>query len=118
MASRRRITSSLAAVALLVAACSGGATTSPGEGSPEASAPGPSAPAASVPAASEPAAADICTAPPKAEGLTLTFASYGGAYQEAQRKGWLERLTGVLGAGLCAGAVGLAETIDWCRLPM
>jgi len=36
----------------------------------------------------------------------------------AKRKGWLERLTGVLGAGLCAGAVGLAETIDWCRLPM
>jgi putative spermidine/putrescine transport system substrate-binding protein len=99
MASRRRITSSLAAVAVLLAACSGGATTSPGEGSPEASAVAPSAPAPSVPAASEPAAADICTAPPKAEGLTLTFASYGGAYQEAQRKGWLEpysKLTGVV----------------------
>ena len=42
--------------------------------------------------------ADICTNPPKAEGQTLTFASYGGAYQEAQRKGWLEpyaALTGV-----------------------
>jgi putative spermidine/putrescine transport system substrate-binding protein len=34
--------------------------------------------------------ADICTSPTKAEGQTLTFASYGGAYQEAQRKGWLE----------------------------
>lgn len=42
--------------------------------------------------------ADICTAPPKHEGTTLTFASFGGVYQEAQRAGWLEpysRLTGV-----------------------
>ncbi|HET7726806.1 MAG TPA: ABC transporter substrate-binding protein [Candidatus Limnocylindrales bacterium] len=42
--------------------------------------------------------ADICTAPPKHEGTTLTFASFGGVYQEAQRSGWLEpysKLTGV-----------------------
>jgi putative spermidine/putrescine transport system substrate-binding protein len=42
--------------------------------------------------------ADICTAPPKHEGTTLTFTSFGGVYQEAQRKGWLEpyaALTGV-----------------------
>lgn len=46
----------------------------------------------------EPSAADLCTNPPKAEGKTLTFASYGGAYQEAQCKGWLEpyaALTGI-----------------------
>jgi putative spermidine/putrescine transport system substrate-binding protein len=79
--------------ALLVAACTGGTGASPTAEPPAASTPAPS-----VPAVSAPAAADICTAPPKAEGLTLTFASYGGAYQEAQRKGWLEpysALTGV-----------------------
>ncbi len=78
-----------------------GACTSSGGGSaaPPASA---DSPASAAPAASagEPsaAAADICTAPPKHEGTTLTFASYGGVYQEAQREGWLKpysALTGV-----------------------
>jgi putative spermidine/putrescine transport system substrate-binding protein len=55
---------------------------------------GSSAPAASPGAGT----ADICTAPPKHEGTTLTFASFGGVYQEAQREGWLKpysALTGV-----------------------
>jgi len=44
------------------------------------------------------AAGDICTAPPKREDTTLTFVSFGGVYQEAQREGWLKpysELTGV-----------------------
>jgi putative spermidine/putrescine transport system substrate-binding protein len=76
----------MAAGALLVSACGGGASPSGGTTGPESVAPGSSD------------LADICTNPPKAEGTTLTLASYGGAYQEAQRKGWMEpysALTGV-----------------------
>ena len=55
--------------------------------------------ASAGPATSAGAGGDICTAPPKHEGTTLTFASFGGVYQEAQRLGWLEpysALTGVV----------------------
>jgi putative spermidine/putrescine transport system substrate-binding protein len=40
---------------------------------------------------------DACD-PPRQEGVTLTFASYGGAYQDAQKRAWQEpytQLTGV-----------------------
>jgi putative spermidine/putrescine transport system substrate-binding protein len=77
----------IAAATLLVSACGGGA-------SPSAST---TVPASVAPGSVEPVA-DVCTSPPKAEGTTLTFSSYGGAYQEAQRNGWLEpyaALTGV-----------------------
>jgi putative spermidine/putrescine transport system substrate-binding protein len=83
MESWRRLLQLVAMGALLVTACGGGASPSTSAAPPESVAP----------------AADICTSPPKAEGQTLTFASYGGAYQEAQRKGWLEpyaALTGVI----------------------
>ena len=75
-----------AAAAIFVAACGGGASTAPSEEPSFA------------PSGEPSAAADICTSPPTADGKTLTFASYGGAYQEAQRKGWLEpyaTLTGI-----------------------
>jgi len=97
----------VAASALLVGACSGGAGASPGGaaatgGTSASAAPTGAAPESVAPASADPAAssaADICTNPPKApEGAALTFSSYGGAYQEAQRKGWLEpyaALTGV-----------------------
>ena len=83
------------AIVLTVAACanSGGGS---GSVAPAAS----STPAASVaPAASAggTATADICTAPPKHEGTTLTFASFGGVYQEAQREGWLKPYTALTG---------------------
>src|SRR6185312_8555886 len=72
-------------VGLLVVGCSGGG------GSP--------APAgASQPAQASAPAADVCTDPKAASGTTLTFASYGGVYQKAQRDGWLapySKLTGV-----------------------
>ena len=89
MTSWRRLSSTLVAGLILVSACGGGASTAP-TGTP---------PASVAPATATPAAADLCTAPPKAPaGTTLTFASYGGAYQKAQRQGWLEpyaALTGV-----------------------
>ena len=53
-------------------------------------------PAASAGGASA-GAADICTAPPKHDGTTLTFASFGGVYQEAQREGWLKPYTALTG---------------------
>ena len=97
MTSWRRLSLVVAAL-LLVSGCSGAASTAPGAASVEPSAAAPESAAPASAEASAPAAADICTSPPKADGTTLTFASYGGAYQEAQRKGWLEpysALTGV-----------------------
>ena len=97
MTAWRRPVLLMAVGALLVTACSGGgASPSPSAAAPGSTAPGSAAPASVAPSAAQ--AADICTTPPKADGKTLTFASYGGAYQEAQRKGWLEpyaALTGV-----------------------
>jgi putative spermidine/putrescine transport system substrate-binding protein len=71
------------AIVLAVAAC-----TSSGGGA------GSAGPAAS---AGGGGAADICTAPPKHEDTTLTFASFGGVYQEAQREGWLKPYTALTG---------------------
>ena len=90
MTSWRRPFLLVAAGALLVTACGGGASPAP-----SAAAPTSAAPASGEPSA--PPVADICTNPPKAEGQTLTFASYGGAYQEAQRKGWLEPYSALTG---------------------
>jgi putative spermidine/putrescine transport system substrate-binding protein len=91
MASWRPLLPVIATGALLVTACGGGASSAPTSAPPESTAAGSEAPS------TEPVA-DICTSPPKAEGTTLTLSSYGGAYQEAQRKGWMEpysALTGV-----------------------
>jgi putative spermidine/putrescine transport system substrate-binding protein len=84
---------------VMVASCSscstggGGAATS-----------GPSASASESAPASEPAASasgggatsDACN-PPKQGGVTLTFVSFGGVYQEAQRKAWLQPYTELTG---------------------
>src|SRR3970282_52787 len=91
MTSWRRLSVLVAVGALLVTACGGAASPSPTAAPPATPAPAP----ADRPA---PPAADICTNPPKAPaGTTLTFASYGGAYQEAQRKGWLEPYAALTG---------------------
>jgi putative spermidine/putrescine transport system substrate-binding protein len=82
----------------IVAGCGGGATPS----APLASTPAQSA-AASEPAASAGGSAPASSAssaacnPPRQEGVTLTFTSFGGAYQEAQRKAWLEPYTALTG---------------------
>ncbi|HLA16851.1 MAG TPA: ABC transporter substrate-binding protein [Candidatus Limnocylindrales bacterium] len=86
----------LIAGGLALGACGGGASTSPSAAPSQAASAAPSAAAPSAAASAE--LAEICTAPPKQDGVTLAFTSYGGAYQEAQRKGWLEpysQLTGV-----------------------
>jgi len=105
---RRPSPALIVGVALVFSACSGGgaATSAPpaSASAPPASASAPPASASSAPsgsAAASPSAAgnaEICTAPPKHEGTTLTFTSFGGVYQEAQREGWLKpysALTGV-----------------------
>jgi putative spermidine/putrescine transport system substrate-binding protein len=84
----------------LVIGLAGAACTGTGGGSGSAGPATSEGPAASAgPSTSAGAGtADICTAPPKHEGTTLTFASFGGVYQEAQREGWLvpyTELTGV-----------------------
>ena len=96
----------LLGVVTLVAGCSGGGggTAAPAASVPEASAPAQSA-AASEPAGSEPAASAAGSAsadsaacnPPRQDGVTLSFTSFGGVYQEAQRKAWLEPYTELTG---------------------
>ena len=93
-------------VVTLVASCSGGGggTAAPAASVPAASVPAQSA-AASEPAASEPAASAAGSAsadsaacnPPRQDGVTLSFTSFGGVYQEAQRKSWLEPYTALTG---------------------
>jgi putative spermidine/putrescine transport system substrate-binding protein len=82
-------------VIALVAGCSGGGGAS---ASPSSAAPSTSASAstpASAPASS--AATSAACNPPRQEGVTLTFVSFGGAYQGAQRKAWLEPYTALTG---------------------
>jgi putative spermidine/putrescine transport system substrate-binding protein len=90
---------SLATIAIVTGCSSGGsATPSP---SAAATLPAASAPAASGsagPGASASAASSAACNPPKQDGVTLTFSSFGGVYQDAQKKAWQEpytQLTGV-----------------------
>ena len=86
----------LVVVIALLTGCSsgGGKSASPSTAaSPSAAASG-SAPAS---ASASAASSEACN-PPRQEGVKLTYVSFGGAYQEAQRKAWLEpysELTGV-----------------------
>jgi putative spermidine/putrescine transport system substrate-binding protein len=91
MRSWPRPVTAVAVLALVASACSGG-TASPSVGSSA-----PASTAASAAPSGAPAA-DVCTNPNAKAGTTLTFASYGGVYQKAQRSAWLEpytKLTGV-----------------------
>ena len=82
------------AIVLTVAGCSNGGA---GSAAPSAGGAESAAPSAAPSAEGSAGAADICTAPPKREGTTLTFASFGGVYQEAQRDGWLKPYTALTG---------------------
>jgi putative spermidine/putrescine transport system substrate-binding protein len=83
----------------MVASCSscssggGGAATSGPSAAASASAPA-SEPAASASGGGGTAAA--CN-PPKQDGVKLSFVSFGGVYQEAQRKSWLQPYTELTG---------------------
>ena len=95
---------------IVIASCTsggGGAATS----APSAAA---SEPAASEPAASASAGASSASAacnPPRQEGVTLSFVSFGGAYQEAQRKAWLEPYTELTGVKFTEDENSLNATI-------
>jgi putative spermidine/putrescine transport system substrate-binding protein len=84
-------------VIAVVGACSGGGTT----GSPSTAASASAAPPASVEASASAGGSAATTSaacnPPKQDGVTLTFSSFGGVYQEAQRKAWLEPYTALTG---------------------
>jgi putative spermidine/putrescine transport system substrate-binding protein len=82
----------IAALGLVVVACTtggSGATPSPTSAGTPAGPP-------ETPPGSAPATSEACN-PPRQEGVTLTFVSFGGAYQEAQRKAWLEPYTALTG---------------------
>ncbi|MEO7117561.1 MAG: ABC transporter substrate-binding protein [Candidatus Limnocylindrales bacterium] len=86
------------AIALAATACTGSGSGTGSAGPAEtAGEPAASASTGASAAPSDGGTADICTAPPKHEGTTLTFASFGGVYQEAQREGWLVPYTALTG---------------------
>jgi putative spermidine/putrescine transport system substrate-binding protein len=87
------IAASIAAIAI-VAGCTAGGGAATGSVSPPESA-GASEPAAS--ASGSAAAGSAACNPPRQEGVTLTFVSFGGVYQEAQRKAWLAPYTELTG---------------------
>jgi len=57
---------------------------------------GPGGGGSTAPSASAASTSEACN-PPRQEGVTLSFVSFGGAYQEAQRKAWLEPYTTLTG---------------------
>jgi putative spermidine/putrescine transport system substrate-binding protein len=82
-------------VIIAVAGCSTGGGTATGSASaPSAVTPSSEASAGAPPSGGTTSAA--CN-PPKQEGVTLTYVSFGGAYQEAQRKAWLTPYTELTG---------------------
>ena len=81
----------IAVVGLVAVACTTGGTGATS---------GPTTAGTSVPtvapSGSAPTTSEACN-PPRQDGVTLTFVSFGGAYQEAQRKAWLEPYTALTG---------------------
>ena len=86
------------AIAAIVASCTtGGGAATGGASSPSVVAPAsPAGSAAGSPAGSPATTSEACN-PPRQDGVTLTFVSFGGVYQEAQRKAWLEPYTALTG---------------------
>ncbi len=85
----------LVVVIALLTGCSGGGGTS---ASPSTAASPSAAASGSAPASASASAgtSEACN-PPRQEGVQLTYVSFGGAYQEAQRKAWLEPYTALTG---------------------
>jgi len=86
-------------IALLMTRTSGGGGTSASSSAASSSAAPPASAAASA-SGSAPASGGTTSAactPPRQEGVTLTYVSFGGAYQEAQRKAWLTPYTELTG---------------------
>ena len=91
----------VSALAIIAGCTSGGAAT--GSASEPTSAPasagGSESPGAVASGAASGASGGTSAAcnPPRQEGVTLSFTSFGGVYQEAQRKAWLEPYTELTG---------------------
>lgn len=83
----------LTIAAIVVSCTTGGGAATGGASSPSVVAP--ASPAGS--AAGSPASTSEACNPPRQDGATLTFVSFGGVYQEAQRKAWLEPYTALTG---------------------
>ena len=82
-------------IAVVVGCSTGGGGATGSASAPSAVTPSSEA-SASAPASG--AASSAACNPPRQDGVTLTYVSFGGAYQEAQRKAWLtpySELTGV-----------------------
>lgn len=85
------------AIGAIVVSCTGGGAATGGASSPSVVAPAsPAGSAAGSPAGSPASTSEACN-PPRQDGVTLTFVSFGGVYQEAQRKAWLEPYTALTG---------------------
>jgi putative spermidine/putrescine transport system substrate-binding protein len=85
-------------ITAIITSCSGGGGTagsSPSAAGP-ASAGASGSPSAGASGGSGGATSAACN-PPRQEGVKLTFTSFGGVYQEAQRKAWLEPYTELTG---------------------
>ena len=83
------------AILAIAAGCTGGGGTGSSAAPPSvAASPSGAEPSESASASAEGSAA--CN-PPRQEGVTLSFVSFGGVYQEAQRKAWLEPYTELTG---------------------
>ena len=85
------------AVTAIIAGCTGGGAATGSAGSPStASQPAAESQPAASAGGSAAASSEACN-PPRQDGVTLTFVSFGGVYQEAQRKAWLEPYTELTG---------------------
>jgi putative spermidine/putrescine transport system substrate-binding protein len=94
MRGSRTIIAFLATAAIVVGCTGGGGGGSAAPSAePPASEPAPSESGGASPSEAGSAACN----PPRQEGVTLTFVSFGGVYQEAQRKAWLEPYTELTG---------------------
>ena len=83
----------LFAIVAIASGCTGGGGGGSAAPSAAASEPAPSESGAASPSA----AGSAACAPERQEGVTLSFVSFGGVYQEAQRKAWLEPYTELTG---------------------
>ncbi len=81
-------------IAVVVGCSTGGGTATGSASAPSAVTPSSEA-SASAPASG--AASSAACNPPRQDGVTLTYVSFGGAYQEAQRKAWLTPYTELTG---------------------
>jgi putative spermidine/putrescine transport system substrate-binding protein len=108
----RTIFAFLATSAIVIGCSSGGGGG--GSAAPSSAAPAASSPAASAStgaSASASAGTSAACNPPKQDGVTLSFTSFGGVYQEAQRKSWLTPYTELTGVQFTEDENSLNATI-------